>query len=261
MSEPLRRSAQLRVSGVHATWEPDPERDGAWVLFVGGEEQSTLFPATPARLVYEYLARMGHALDLTAPAGAPLRVLHLGGGALTFPRYVEATRPGSTQTVVDLDSELMPFVLDSFPLAHPELAKILIGDVRELLAEAAGDGPFDVTVLDIALGPDSPARLLEQSFAAELVASVTREGLLLVNIGDDPPLRTTHALVRAFRAAGASVWVTAQADMFTGRYAGNLVLGASRRRWPEAKLEALQAAGPHPAGLLAGLDLDGLGEP
>jgi len=247
------------VSGVSATWREDPERPGAWVLFVGPDEQSTIVPEAPRTLVYEYLARMGAALELAAPAGSPLRVLHLGGGALTLPRFIEASRPGSSQVVVDLDAELMPFVLESFPLARPELTDIVIGDVRDALPEATADGRFDAVVFDIALGPGSPARLLESAFYRALLEALAPEGLLLVNVGDEPPLSTTRSVAASLSASGASVWVTAQADMLSGLYSGNLVLGASRRRWSEDRLDALRAAGPHPAGLLVGMDVSGLG--
>ena len=259
-ARPLRSSTQLRVSGVSASWHEDPERPGAWVLYVGPDEQSTLLPERPRTLVYEYLARIGAAVDLAAPAGTPLRVLHLGGGALTLPRYVEATRPGSEQVVVDLDAELMPFVLESFPLAEPARTRVIIGDVREKLTEAVRDGAFDVIVFDIALGPDSPERLLEESFYRELLAALAPAGLLLVNVGDEPPLATTRQVAAALSGGGASVWVSAQADMMTGRYAGNLIVGASRQRWDEERLAALTAAGPHPAGLAVGLDINGLGQ-
>lgn len=45
-------------------------------------------------------------LDLVAPEGQPLRVLHLGGGAGTPAGCVAATRPGSTQLVVEADDRL-----------------------------------------------------------------------------------------------------------------------------------------------------------
>ena len=47
------------------------------------------------------MRRLGHLADLAAPAGEPLRVLHLGGGGLTLARYVAAARPGSSQLAVD----------------------------------------------------------------------------------------------------------------------------------------------------------------
>ncbi|WP_203230761.1 spermidine synthase, partial [Agromyces humi] len=75
-------------------------------LLVDGTAQSHVDPADPTRLFFEYVRRLGHVLDAVAPEGEPIRVLHLGGGAMTLPRYVAATRPGSHQLVVELDPEV-----------------------------------------------------------------------------------------------------------------------------------------------------------
>ena len=65
---------------------------GQFSEFTGSAHVDT---ADPTHLFFEYLRRIGHVADAFAPAGAPVRALHLGGGALTLPRYLAATRPGS----------------------------------------------------------------------------------------------------------------------------------------------------------------------
>jgi spermidine synthase len=67
-------------------------------------------------------------LRSAAPAGVPLRVLHLGGGALTLPRWVAATRPGSAQTVVERDG--LPLALVSRSLPWPAAVEVVVGDAR-----------------------------------------------------------------------------------------------------------------------------------
>lgn len=258
---PLRSSTRLEASGTTAAWREDPRRPGAWILEVGGAEQSTLVPGQPRALVYEYLQRVAPALDAIGEPGAPLRVLHLGGGALSLPRYVQATRPGSEQLVIDLDAELMPFVLESFPLEAPELTQIVIGDVRSALPAPGTQAPYDVVLLDISLGPGSPERLLEAEYYRELLALLAPGGTLLVNVGDEQPLDVTRRLASQLSALGTSVWVSAHQGIADGRYHGNLILGASRRRWQREKLEALRLAGPHPAAVLVGIELEGLGKP
>src|ERR1700735_4011858 len=75
----------------------DLDRPRAWMLLAVGAPQSHVDLDDPLHLELEYIRVLGHLIDLAAPAGAPLRVLHLGGGGLTLARYVAATRPGSTQ--------------------------------------------------------------------------------------------------------------------------------------------------------------------
>ena len=75
----------------------DRDRPDAWTLLVRGTPQSHVDLGDPRHLEFEYMRRLGHLADLAAPAGQPLRVLHLGAGGLTPARYVAATRPGSSQ--------------------------------------------------------------------------------------------------------------------------------------------------------------------
>src|SRR2546421_960732 len=96
---------------------PDPDRPGGWTLRVDGTPQSYVDTGDPRLLVFEYMRRLGSVVDAAAPPGEPLRVLHLGGGALTLPRYVAATRPGSAQQVVERDAALIALVRRELPLA------------------------------------------------------------------------------------------------------------------------------------------------
>ena len=87
-----RRDADRVVEQVdtgQAELVPDPDRPGSWTLLLDGAPQSHVDLTDPTHLEFEYVRRLAAALDLIAPAGAPLRVLHLGGGALTLPRYVQ----------------------------------------------------------------------------------------------------------------------------------------------------------------------------
>src|SRR5260221_505164 len=97
----------------------DPDRPAAWTLLTDGFPQSHVDLDDPRHLEFEYVRRLGHLLDLAAPPGAPLRVLHLGAGALTLARYVAVTRPGSRQLAVDSDAALVEFVRRRLPVGEP----------------------------------------------------------------------------------------------------------------------------------------------
>ena len=86
------------------------------MLLAGGVPQSYVDLDDPRHLELEYMRRLGHLLDLAAPAGTPLRVLHLGGGGLTLARYVAATRPGSRQVAGEADAEVVRLVRRRLPL-------------------------------------------------------------------------------------------------------------------------------------------------
>ncbi|MER7036032.1 spermidine synthase-like protein, partial [Streptomyces albidoflavus] len=67
---------------------PDVDRERALLLTVDGAPQSYVDLDAPDHLEFEYVRRLAHVVDLVAEPGAPLDVVHLGGGALTLPRYV-----------------------------------------------------------------------------------------------------------------------------------------------------------------------------
>jgi hypothetical protein len=129
-----------------AELRPDPARPAGWTLLVDGVAQSYVDLADPAHLEFAYVRRLTAVLRLAAPVSVPLRVLHLGGGGMTLPRLVSATRAGSFQKVVERDGELTALVTRLLPLAAP--VEVVVGDAR---AELEHDEPlgYDVTVVDV----------------------------------------------------------------------------------------------------------------
>lgn len=248
----------LRTSGQHASIEPDAFTGGGYVLSIGGAEQSHVDLARPDHIFYEYLRRIGHLVDLAAPAGTPVTALHLGAGALTLARYIQATRPGSIQYTVELERELLDFVLRQLPLPEGTDLHAIIGDARDALTELDPGLRFDVVILDIFSGPEAPAHLACTEFYSELRELLVPEGLLIVNVGDEPGLTLVRSQAAAMRRAMGDVAAVAEAGMFDGRYPGNIILAGTQTSWPAGWSEELTARGPHPARVLAGVDLDAL---
>jgi spermidine synthase len=248
----------LRTTGQHAAIEPDAFTDGAYVLSIGGAEQSHVNLAHPEEIFYEYLRRIGHVVDLAAPEGQPIAALHLGAGALTLARYIQATRPGSVQYAVELERELLDYVLQQLPLPDGTNLHTIIGDARDALAELDPDLQFDVVILDIFSGPEAPEHIACTEFYEEARARLTPGGLLIVNVGDEPGLTLVRSQVAAMRRAMTDMAAFAETGMFAGRYPGNIILAGTQRPWPEGWTAELTARGPHPAQVLAGVDLDRL---
>ena len=125
----------LKSSGLRASIEPDPYQDGAFILEVDGTPQSHVFIDDPGELFFEYIRRIGHVLDQVGEPGQPITAVHLGGGALTLPRYIEATRPGSRQQVIELEQDLIDFVREHLPLQRNANIRIRYGDAREVMGK------------------------------------------------------------------------------------------------------------------------------
>lgn len=241
-------SRYLRAAGAHAEIDEDAFTRGAYILSIGGAQQSHVDLSNPRHVFYEYLRRMANVLDVFRPTGEPIRVLHLGAGALTLARYVQVTRPGSAQVAVERERELLAFVLEHLPLPAGTDCALLVEDARDTLSSCP-EGAYDAVVLDVFSGADGATELATPEFYGLLTAAAAPDGVVLVNVGDDPPLAFARAQARMLRDTGYDVAALGERDMFTGRYTGNIVLAAADCWRPEWTSQ-LSAAGPHPAAVL-----------
>ncbi len=81
----------------------DPERDTGRTLVLDGLNHSYIDLDDPTYLQFMYVRGLASVVDAAFPAGEPLTAYHLGGGGLTFPRYLAATRPGTRSLVSEID--------------------------------------------------------------------------------------------------------------------------------------------------------------
>ncbi|MFJ8157553.1 spermidine synthase [Streptomyces sp. NPDC094468] len=207
---------------------PDVDRARAWLLTVDGAPQSYVDLDAPTHLEFEYARRLGFVLDAVAEAGAPLGVLHLGGGALTLPRYVAATRPGSRQDVVDADRGLLDLVTEHLPL--PDRAGIALhaADARGWLEGAPGDSA-DVLIADVFGGSRIPAHLTSLGYARQAQRVLRDDGVYLANLADCAPFDFLRSQLATFAAVFEELAVIAEPGVLRGRRFGNAVLVASHR--------------------------------
>lgn len=234
------------------------EYAGGWELQVDGTPQSHVDLDDPTHLHFEYVARMGAVIDLLRMPRQPLTAVHLGAGALTLPRYVDATRPGSRQQVIELEPTLVELVRAELPLPKGASIRVRIGDAREGLGRlpAALAGNVDLLISDVYAGSQTPAHLTTVEFYSAAEELLAPEGVLLVNVADGAGLRFARRQVATVRAVFAHVIVLAEVQVLKGRRFGNLVIAASRSPLPSEWLPRLMAAGPHPAKVAQGAELE-----
>ncbi|WP_426323842.1 spermidine synthase [Microbacterium sp. E-13] len=231
---------------------------GGWELDVDGTPQSHVDLDDPTHLHFEYVARMGAVIDRLKLPGQPLTAIHLGAGALTIPRYIQATRPGSRQQVVELEAALWDLVRENLPLPRGAQIRVRIGDARETLARLPAGlvGAADLVVSDVYSGAQTPAHLTTVEFFTEAARFLAPDGVLLVNVADGAGLAFARREVATVQAVLENVIVLAEVQTLKGRRFGNLVIAASRARLPTEWLPRLMAAGPHPAKVAEGRELD-----
>ncbi|MFG2352875.1 spermidine synthase [Streptomyces sp. NPDC048521] len=225
---------------------PDVDRERAWLLTVDGAPQSYVDLDDPAHLEFEYTRRLGHVLDVVAEAGRALDVVHLGGGALTLPRYVAATRPGSRQDVVEADRGLLDLVAEHLPLPAGSGVVLHAADARAWL-EAAPDDHADVLVADVFGGSRVPAHLTTLAYARQAERVLRPGGVYLANLADAAPFGFLRSQLATFAAVFEELALIAEPGVLRGRRFGNAVLVAAHRPVDIAVLARRTAADAFPA--------------
>jgi spermidine synthase len=255
-------SITLKQSGFQAVIAPDRWVDGAYSLVVDGTPQSHVNLEDPGNLFFEYIQRMGHVIDAVRTPGEPVTVVHLGAGALTLPRYIEATRPGSRQQVIELEQDLVDFVREHLPWSSKASIRVRYGDARDVVARmpAGLTGTVDLLIIDIFSGARTPAHVTTIEFYRQALQLLAPDGVVLVNVADGPGLQFARAQAATLQAAldsatADSVAVLAETQVLKGRRFGNFVLVGSRSELPLEWMPRLLAAGPHPAKVVTGREL------
>ncbi|MEV0173788.1 fused MFS/spermidine synthase [Streptomyces sp. NPDC050803] len=225
---------------------PDIDRERAWLLTVEGAPQSYVDLDDPTYLEFEYARRLGHVLDTLAEPGRPLDVLHLGGGALTLPRYVAATRPGSRQDVVEADRGLMELVGEHLPVPAGSGITLHGADARAWL-EAAPDDSADVLVADVFGGSRVPAHLTSVAYAQQAGRVLRDTGVYLANLADATPFAFLRSQLATFATVFEELALIAEPAVLRGRRFGNAVLVASHHPVDTASLARRTAADAFPA--------------
>lgn len=244
-------------SGLVAEFEEDRWVPGALQLLIDGTPQSHVNLRDPSDLFFEYVRRIGHVIDLFRPEGRPISALHLGGGAFTLPRYIEATRPGSRQQVIELEGRLVDLVREAAPLPRRASIRVRRGDAREVLGRLPDGmrGSMDLVVVDIFSGSRIPAHVSSREFYALILPVLAPDGLVVVNVADGRGQAFTRGQAATLAERFRTVAAIAEPQVLKGRRFGNVVLVATNGDADLDWLPRFLADGPHPARLLTGDDL------
>ncbi|MDX2728317.1 MULTISPECIES: spermidine synthase [unclassified Streptomyces] len=242
------------VDGGLAELIPDRERPHAWTLTLDGAPQSHVDLDDPSHLSFAYQRRIGHIADLTAPAGQPLHVVHLGGGAFTLARYVAATRPRSTQQIVELDAALVQLVRRELPLDPQARIRVRSTDARAGLGKIPDDWA-DLVIADVFSGARTPAHLTSAEFLTDVRRVLKPAGQYVANLADGPPLAHLRGQIATAATVFPELALAADPAVLRGRRFGNAVLLASALPLKVAELTRRVATDPHPGRVEHGKEL------
>ena len=230
---------------------PDRAYPAAFTVRVDGTDQSYVDLDDPLRLEFDYVQRIGDLIDVMAPPGMPLRVIHVGGAALTLPRYVAASRPRSSQIVFEPDTELTAFVRLHLPLPKRSGIRVRENGGR---AGVAGlpDGRAQLIIVDAFVGARTPAELTTIEFLADARRALTSTGVLVINLTDRGPSSYGRRVLAGLRSVFEQALLSAEPATLKGRRFGNIVVAGSDSPLPTSEYAERAGRSPYPYRVISG---------
>lgn len=232
-----------------------PDERGGVTVMRDGHPQSHVQPDDPRLLVFEYVQHLALVLD-SLPAGR-LGVTHIGGAGLTLPRYVEATRPGSPQIVLEPDIRLTDRVRAEIPLPRKHRIRVRAVDGGTGIA-ALRDSSADVIVLDAYAHGRVPADLTGRDFLGQCARVLSPTGVFLANLADEPGTRFVRRFLATVPDELSERATVATNEVLKGRRFGNFVVVASAAPLDQPALRRAAARANFPTGVRLGAEVAGL---
>lgn len=221
----------------------DPDRDGGRTLVLDGVRHSYVDIDDPTHLEFTYVRAIASVADAAFPEGEPLAAHHLGGGGLTIPRYLAATRPGTRSLVSEIDSGVVRIDRDRLGL-QPRAGIDVRAEDGRLGLRRLDTGSRDLVVGDAFGGVSVPWHLTTLEAMSDVRRILNANGLYVANLIDHGDLAFARAEAATLAETFEHVAVLGEPadiglDPATAPDGGNLVVVASDRA---VDLEAVQDA-------------------
>ena len=227
----------------------DPMRGSGRTLVLDGLRHSYVDLADPTHLEFEYVRALAAVSETQlAPAPAALRAHHLGGGGMTFPRYLEHVRPGTDSVVSEIDPGVVTLDEQRLGLETDGGIEVRVEDGRRGLERLPTDDR-DLVVGDAFGGVSVPWHLTTQETVEEVQRVLDAEGVYAANLIDHGPLAFARAAVATLAATFDHVALVSDAETLDRADGGNMVAVASDRPLDVGALE--QALARHGTGWAA----------
>lgn len=223
------------------------------ILHLDNLDHSEVDLDDPSALRFSYTQLFGVAVDALAPG--PIHAVHLGGGALTMPRYVRAVRPGSTGVVLEVDGALPDLAERKLGWVPGPDVEVVIGDGRVTMGQQE-KGRAHVVFGD-AFGAEAvPWHLTTSEFMKEIRSAMRADGVLAQNVIDARKHRFVRAEVATIATVFDHVAVLAPASSFDEEsFGSNFIVIASDKALPlDAYRRAIKERG-YDAVVRTGADL------
>ncbi len=215
---------------------PDPERPSGRTLRMDTLFHSYVDIEDPSYLEFSYTRTFASVVDGARP-GEPLDALHIGGGGFSIPLYLDFTRPGSDNLVLEIDKGVVELDVRRLGLKLGDGIKAQIGDGRVGLADQPDDSR-DLVVEDAFGGLAVPWHLTTVETAKQIRRILRPGGIYLVNVIDYAPLLFARAEAATIAEVFPHVALISRPEVLAGRGGDNLVLVGSDRPLRIEQIEA-----------------------
>jgi len=201
----------------------DEARPTGRTLILDRVSNSYVDLADPTYLQFRYVRLIADVIAVEAPPG-PVDLVSIGGGGFTLPGFIEATRPGSQNVVLEIDARLVEIGREELALGNR--IEVVVDDARISLRDVA-DSSADVVIGDAYSGASVPWHLTTVEFTAQIARVMTSDAVYVMNVIDYGDLEFIRAEAATLRRVFPEVVLFAPPDYLEGRSGGNFILAAS----------------------------------
>lgn len=203
--------------------EEDPANPSGRTLILDRLHNSYVDLEDPTYLEFRYIKLIADIME-TESADGPLEVVSIGGGGFTMPGYIEHTRPGSTNTVLEIDSKLVE--IGSNDLALTDAIDVILEDARISLRDVGADSA-DVVIGDAYSGASVPWHLTTVEYMSEIERVLAPAGTYVMNVIDYGNLEFVRSQALTLRQVFPEVALFAPDSYLAGETGGNFILVAA----------------------------------
>jgi predicted membrane-bound spermidine synthase len=138
--------------------------------------QSGVYAYKSSELVFFYAKEIA---EIAAQAPNKQRILVLGGGAFTLPRYLAEQYPQSQIDVVEIDPQLPDIAQEYFYYTAPRNVRVTADDARAFLNRNATT--YDIIIVDVYADSSVPFALTTKEYAQQVKRALSKNGVVIVN--------------------------------------------------------------------------------
>jgi SAM-dependent methyltransferase len=204
-----------------------------YLLLLDGDANSFVNLDDPTDLQFRYTGWIADGIGGMFPGRKGLNGVFVGGGALTLPRWLLATRPGSESLVLEVDGDMVELVEEKLGFGEEGDLDVVIDDARVSMLDVPDDSA-DVVVGDAYSGLTVPWHLTTAEWIEEVKRVLKPGGLYAMNLIDNAPHEFMKAELATLLAAFGDVRLATEVGPSGEPINGNSILFATEGPMPAA---------------------------